>query len=198
MIISKRLSQCDGNSIYFTEQSHNSANNSTFSRIMVCDSNSIINGLYIRLPFHDVDIHEINDWGVCKQVAQYCIDDECNTANAGIVSAAREFESSVLQTYKNTFNVCANKTQCHHIADTLRSGNLKLGGGESQTTVESVGDNDHPVMQMMQTTTAPPQPQDQMQGRISMAAVKILLKISGVWETDKMFGITFKYVTTIE
>lgn len=176
MIIAKTPSHCDSNNIYFTEPLHNSANNSTFSRIMVCDSNSIINGVYIRLPLQDVSIHEISDWGVCKHIAQYRVD-----ANCAVNADVRKFETSVLQLYKNTFNVCA-KAQCCHIADTLLSGKLNLG---AESCATDIGEPD-PMMQ-----TASP---DQDRVRVSPTA-NVLLKISGVWETDKMFGITFKYIT---
>lgn len=208
MIIAKLISQCDINSIYFTELSHNSANNSTFSRIMACDPNSIINGLYVRLPLQDVDIHDISDWGVCKQVAQYRIDDNCNNANARIFSVVQDFESSVLQLYKNTFNVCASKTQCHHIADTLLSGILKLGGAGGGAGAGAGGGNSCDVLtdnagdintQATLTLTLTPSQsqQDKDQTRVSTGATgaNVLLKLSGVWETDKTFGITFKYVS---
>lgn len=191
MIIAKTPSQCDSNSIYFTEQIHNIVNNSTFSRIMVCDSNSIINGLYIRLPLHDVGIYEISDWGVCKHIAQYRID---VNNNADVVSTVREFEASVLQLYKQTFNVCS-KAQCTHIADTLLSGKLNLGAESHPHHTTDIGDTDVP-MQASAAEVVPYQEQGQCQAaRGSPVANVILLKISGVWETDKVFGVTFKYIT---
>lgn len=184
MIIAKTPSQCDSNSIYFTEQIHNIVNNSTFSRIMACDSNSVINGLYIRLPLHDVGIYEVSDWGVCKHIAQYRID---VNNNSDVVSTVREFEASVLQLYKQTFNVCSKKAQCSHIADTLLSGKLNLGA-ESHTT--DIGDTDAAALQVSAAEVP-----YQCQSRVLPVATVILLKISGVWETDKVFGVTFKYIT---
>lgn len=186
MIIAKLPSHCDCNSIYFTEPLHNISNNSTFSRIMICDSNSVINGLYIRLPLDDVSIHEISDWGgVCKHIAQYRTD---VTVNADAVFNVQAFESSVLQLYKTTFNICANKARCCHIADTLLSGKLNLG---AELHTADIGCDTDLALQL----AAAPDQEQQHRVRVSPAA-NVLLKISGVWETDKMFGITFKYITT--
>jgi hypothetical protein len=199
MIIVKSPDQCDIDNIYFTDAIHNSANNSTFSRVVSTDRFAAFNGLYIKLPLRKVNTAESGDRTNIKCIAHYNVDH-----NTKVISTIQAFERDVLALYLRTFNV-VDKDPCLHIADTLMSGSLRLGCEQhppdvAAASASSCGAGDDAEV----ATYACPCSRGYRRnhGAFSAddepcAADNIILKISGVWETDKTVGVTFKYVIAL-
>ena len=212
MIIVKSPEQCDLDDIYFTDAIHNAANNSTFSRVVSTDSVAALNGLYIKLPLHKARMIESGDRANIKCVAHYNVD-----RNARLISTIQALETGVLALYAKTFSVM-DKSQCFHITDTLMSGTLRLGceqhhpdaasGSACASVYASACAGDDPdtasltVDEMFATTaTATAATATAATATATATATttseNIILKISGVWETDKTVGITFKYIVAV-
>jgi hypothetical protein len=167
---------------------------------MSCEPEVNIIGLHIGLQLVNAAVQNVVDRGFCKLVARY---DPIDCVNREIIGAVQQIEQMILRLYQSTFKA-ANKGSCSHIYDTMMSGNLKIsngngvgvggvGGGGSQLEVvddEVVDDDDHDDddddVDMSEVSQ-----RDKDDG----GAPYIVLKISGVWETETTYGITFKYVT---
>jgi hypothetical protein len=206
MIIVKSPSQCEINHIYFTDAIHNAANNSTFSRIMSSNGFATLNGLYMKLPLHKVTVVENSSSDRThthlKSIAHYNAD-----YNADIISTIQTFENKILALYKKTFNI-ANKPHCLHITDTLLSGSLRLGcenhmdanatiSGAGANNAGAVDDPDVAVANYSSATRSGAVREREHDTALLFdeKSENIILKISGVWETDKTIGVMFKYIT---
>lgn len=200
MIIVKLPSQCEINHIYFTDAIHNAANNSTFSRIMSSNGFATLNGLYIKLPLHKVTVVENSSSDRTphthlKSIAHYNAD-----YNADIISTIQAFENKILALYKKTFNI-ANKPHCLHITDTLLSGSLRLGcenhmdANASISGANNAGALDDLDVVVANYSSATRSGREHDTELFDEKSENIILKISGVWETDKTVGVMFKYVT---
>jgi hypothetical protein len=199
MIIVKSPEQCDLDDIYFTDAIHNAANNSTFSRVVSTDSVAALNGLYIKLPLHKARMIESGDRANIKCVAHYNVD-----RNTRLISTIQALETGVLALYAKTFNVM-DKSQCFHITDTLMSGTLRLGceqhhpdaASASACAVACAGDDPDTASLTVDEMFATTATTATATATATTTSENIILKISGVWETDKTVGITFKYIVAV-
>lgn len=195
MIIVKSPNQCDINNIYFTDAVHNSANNSTFSRVVWTDNFAALSGLYIKLPLRKVKTVDSGD-RTNKCIAHYNVDH-----NMKVISTIQTFETNVLAAYLKTFNVI-DKDPCLHIADTLMSGVLRVGCEQHPPdAASSTAGDEHeaatytcPCSRNYRRSHDAASSVDEISDAV---AENIILKISGVWETDKTVGVTFKYVVAL-
>ena len=202
MIIVKSPNQCDINNIYFTDAVHNSANNSTFSRVVWTDNFAALSGLYIKLPLRKVKTVDSGD-RTNKCIAHYNVDH-----NMKVISTIQTFETNVLAAYLNTFNVI-DKDPCLHIADTLMSGLLRVGceqhppdaasstAGDEYEAATYASPCSRNYRRSHDAASTVDEISDAAAAAAAAAAENIILKISGVWETDKTVGVTFKYVVAL-
>lgn len=153
---------------------------------------------------------------------QYCT--EYNTEkNFAIIASIQQIEQDILRLYQHTVKP-VNKTPCCHIFETLLCGRLKIcanigasvGNPSNTIQIQQTGfddetesddlvapipspvedendDADRGVCQgecsdECRKLTQSQQPQQQQQSNI-------VLKISGVWESETTFGLTFKFIT---
>ena len=161
---------------------------------MSCEPEVNIIGLHIGLQLVNATVQNVVDRGFCKLVARY---DPNDCANREIIGAVQQIEQMILRLYQSTFKA-ANKGACSHIYDTMMSGNLKIsnwtggggGGGGGGSQLEVV-DDDVDMSEVSQRD----KDDGTSNNSIECGAPYIVLKISGVWETETTYGITFKYVT---
>lgn len=154
---------------------------------------------------------------------QYCTD--YNTEkNFAIIASIQQIEHDILRLYQRTIKP-VNKTPCCHIFDTVLCGRLKIctnigtsfgnlgstiqiqdAGDDDETESDEfvvigdeTGDADRSVCESVcsnecRKLTHPQHHQKQPQ-QPQQPQTTIVLKISGVWESEATFGLTFKFIT---
>ena len=210
MNIVRNPNQFDIRNTYFTDSLYNATTNSGFIRIVMCEPAMNTAGLHLRLQLSGATISRryqtqlpataatataTNNSAVpVSPVIQYCTD--YNTEkNFALIASIRQIEQDILRLYRHTFKP-ANKEPCSHIFDTLLCNRLKIcaniGASSVPTDAAKFGNpprfgTDKPVEQNDDAD-------DFTCDAVHEQTVPIVLKISGVWESEATFGLTFKFI----
>lgn len=200
--------QYRGDVVHFTDRVFNASNESVFSRITQCDECIMITDISVLLPLANVDTDRN-----CRTVANYYVSySKKNAYNLEITRNIQYIEQDILKQYGRTFDLI-NKHMCLNLSESLMRGKIKIancgsnnigggGGGDNSEGRDDYDyddidqrldnivhecDNDHDVTS--DKTDDFQSQQQQQQRRIS----NIILKISGIWETENEYGLTYKY-----
>jgi hypothetical protein len=200
--------QYRGDVVHFTERVFSASNESAFSRISQCDGCVMITGMSVLLQLSNVDnVDRTCRGGPCRTIASYS---KKNAYNLEITRNVQYIEQDILKQYGRTFDVL-DKSVCLNVSESLTRGKIKIancgngvgGGGSGDNdgrddyeydrdrdhqytdTGDIDGDND----ECYNDETSDKMDESQSQRRIS----NIVLKISGIWETEFEYGLTYKY-----
>jgi len=160
-------SQYNQDSIYFMESIINTImENSMFIKIIYSNNLITLNGLYLTL-----NLKIINSETYFKKI-KYTYDINHNYNNA-ILNKLYSIESSILDKYSS------NKTKKYILYNTLRTGILKIFPNQSNIHNNSV------VTPLISHTSS-------IQQNSNNQISSFILKISGIWENQTEYGITYK------
>jgi len=207
-----------GDVVHFTDRVFNPTNESAFSRIAQCDECVMINGISVLLPLANVDMPDRTCRGLtCRNVSNYASYSKKNAYNLEITRNIQYIEQDILKQYGRTFDIL-DKRMCLNLSETLLRGKIKIaicsgnsGGGagddndnesrddydyddrEQQCDYECGGDNDAISDKSDDFQLPHLQKQQQQQQQQTRRISNIILKISGIWETENEYGLTYKY-----
>lgn len=196
--------QYRGDVVHFTDRAFNATNESAFSRVAQCDDCVMITGISVLLPLSNVYKVDLTCKGpsACRVVSNYASYNKKNAYNVETTRNIQYIEQDILKQYGRTFDVL-DKTMCLNVSDSLMRGKIKIancGGdndsegrdgydcdyGKDRDNSESIDvDND----EYSKDDTSDKSDDFQLHRRIS----NIVLKISGIWETEFEYGLTYKY-----
>ncbi len=166
MNISKQLDQFNENYIYFCEPiKNNIMNEGNFIRILYSSPLFVLNGIYLSFNLNDVIIE--------KYYNKYkCIFNINN--HKDIIESIKIIEDSILKKCNIKNKIIQNK-----IYEQLNNGNIKIftdfkNKNDINSNINSNSNN------CVQT--------------ISSGVNTFLLKISGIWETEMNYGVTYKFI----
>lgn len=203
--------QYRGDVVHFTDRVFNPTNESAFSRIAQCDECVMINGISVLLPLANVDMAHRNCKGLtCKNVANYASYSKKNAYNLEITRNIKYIEQDILKQYGRTFDIL-DKRMCLNLSETLIRGKIKIAICSSNNGVGAGDDNDNEsrddydydkeqqcdyecgdndaISDKSDDFQLPHIQKQQQTRRIS----NIILTISGIWETENEYGLTYKY-----
>jgi hypothetical protein len=147
MNIVKKIEQYNENYLYFCDPiKNNIMNDGKFIRILYSSQYFILNGIYLYIPLHEINIE--------KYYNKY----KCNFnvfEHRDMIENIRAIEENILK----RVNI-KNKMPMNKIYEQLKNGNIKIFTNEL-----SFKSNNN----------------------------AFILKISGVWETDLQYGVTYKF-----
>jgi len=147
MNIVKKIDQYNENYLYFCDPiKNNIMNDGKFIRILYSSQYFILNGIYLYIPLHEINIE--------KYYNKY----KCNFnvfEHRDIIESIKTIEENILK----HVNI-KNKTPMNKIYEQLKNGNIKIFTNE---------------LSYKPTNNA------------------FILKISGVWETELHYGVTYKF-----
>ena len=212
MNIVKTPSQFNIRDTYFTDSLYNATNSSGFIRIVMCESAMNSAGLHLRLQLSDTIMRR--RFHSHASIMQYCT--EYNTEkNFACIASIQQIERDILNLYQRTFKP-VNKTPCSHIFETLLCGKLKIcanvgvpaatatataTAAATATATATAGmhetddDSYNYTHDCENTHAAECDSKWQHQPYQQQQPTAIVLKISGVWESETTFGLTFKFIT---
>lgn len=209
--------QYRGDVVHFTDRVFNASNESAFSRIAHCDDCVMITGISVLLSLSNVDNIDRNcKDSSCKFASScYASYNKKNAYNLEITRNIQYIEQDILKQYGRTFDIL-DKPMCLNVSDSLMRGKIKIAncGNNISSNIGCVGrggdndsesrygydydhdkdhdkcdnndaDNDH----FCNVNTS--DKLDDFQSHRSIS--NIVLKISGVWETEFEYGLTYKY-----
>lgn len=197
--------QYRGDVIHFTDRAFNATNESAFSRVAQCDDCVMITGISVLLPLSNVDKFDRVCKGPssCRFVSNYASYNKKNAYNVETTRNIQYIEQDILKQYGRTFDVL-DKNMCLGVSDSLMCGKIKIanyGGNDSEgrdgydCEYDKDPDNDNGESihvdndEYSKDDTSDKSDDFQLHRRIS----NIVLKISGIWETEFEYGLTYKY-----
>ena len=149
MSILKSLDQYNSNNLYFCDTIKNNVMpNGNFIRILYCMSNFTMNGVYLHIPFQNVEIEKY------YQKHKFIFDKEEHSEN---VKKIIEIEKNILGRINSAME---NKTPQFKVKEQVNNGYLKLHLNDMNFDTKNVS---------------------------------LVLKISGIWETEFNYGLTYKF-----
>jgi hypothetical protein len=210
MNIVKQLNQFNENSIYFCQPiKNNIIDNGVFIRLLYKINTFVLNGVYLLLPLKDVRIEKYYN----KQ--KYIFD---ITKNKDIIDKVKEIEETILKRAS-----IRNKTPLYKISENITHGNLKIINYNTQSplnntnscvnnsTVNNYINKEQSTKQFVQLSQqyyqyqvpqiqTPKILQTEQNSDITNINndIYVILKISGIWENENCYGLTFKCAKIIE
>lgn len=149
MSILKSLDQYNSNNLYFCDTIKNNVMpNGNFIRILYCMFNFTMNGVYLHIPFQNVEIEKY------YQKHKFIFDKE---EHGEIVKKIIEIEKNILSRIHGAME---NKTPQFKVKEQVNNGFLKLHLPDTIFDTKNVS---------------------------------LVLKISGIWETEFNYGLTYKF-----
>lgn len=185
--------QYRGDVVHFTDRVFNTSNESAFSRISQCDECVMIIGISVLLSLSNVDNADRNCRGVCKSFANYS---KKNVHNLEITRNVQYIEQDILNQYGRTFDVI-DKPMCLNVSESLMRGRIKISNcGNIDDRDEYDYDRDHGDNECdndeFYSDSNVSDKLDEFQAH-QRRITNIVLKISGIWETESEYGLTYKY-----
>lgn len=181
--------QYRGDIVHFTDRVFNTSNESAFSRIIQCDECVMITGISVLLLLSNVDSGEINCRGVCRNFANYS---KKNAHNLEITRNVQYIEQDILKQYGRTFDVL-DKPMCLNVSESLMRGRIKISNcdRDEYDYDRDHGDNECDNDEFYSDSNV----SDKLDEFHSnhRRITNIVLKISGIWETESEYGLTYKY-----
>jgi len=145
MYLVKNIDQYDENNIFFCEPiKNNIMNDGNFIRILYSNKYFILNGIYLLLPFNDINSEKYYN----KYKCLFNI-----VTHKDLIDNIKKIEENILR--KLEFY---NKTPQYKIYEQIKNGNIKIFCDDIPTS-----------------------------------SCFFVLKISGVWETQNSYGLTYKF-----
>jgi len=172
MNIVKQVNQFNENNIFFCQPiKNNIIENGVFIRILYKINTFVLNGIYLLLPLKDVRIEKYYN----KQ--KYIFD---INKNKQVLEKVKEIEETILKKAG-----IRNKSPLFKISENITHGNLKIINYniQSTTTKEQNKYEDHLE-------------EDGDSLKVSNE-LTVMLKISGIWENENCYGVTFKCSKTM-
>jgi hypothetical protein len=206
--------QYRGDVVHFTDRVFNASNESAFSRITHCDDCVMIAGISVLLSLSNVDKVDRNCRSSSCKITPSCYAsyNKKNAYNLEITRNIQYIEQDILKQYGRTFDIL-DKPMCLNVSDSLMRGKIKIancannignnGNNNNSNDSESrdgyeheydrerdIGEtNDVDNDDCCNDNTSDKSEEFQPHRRIS----NIVLKISGIWETEFEYGLTYKY-----
>jgi hypothetical protein len=182
--------------VCFLETRKNMVIEGSFTKIIYSDSVVSLNGLYIHCPLEPTQVpmfplagstgpthsfsgitqvrpttmatYQENGMTIVTRKIAYVFS-LMNATNIHFVKELNRIEHELIEYYKEYFKI--NKTNTYSLRNQLKTGNIRV--------IQKV-----PVTNAEQVTKAAPAPTPNK---------PLIIKISGVWETDISIGITYKF-----
>ena len=149
MNIIKKINQFDIDNVYFCDPiKNNIMNDSLFIRILYSNNLFMLNGVYLLITFHNLNIE--------KYYNKY----RCNfdvTLHKDLIEQIKMIEEHIL-----CKNKMKEKIPIFKIFEHVKNGNIKI----FSDNIETINN-------------------------------QFLLKISGMWETDTNYGLTYKFINIV-
>lgn len=146
MNIIKQINQFNIDNVYFCDPiKNNIVTDGTFIRILYSNNLFMLNGIYLLIPFQNLNIEK------------YYNKFRCNfdiSNHRDLIDNLKLIEEQILQK-----NIIKNKIPIFKIYEHIKNGNIKIFS-ENMDTINNL----------------------------------FLLKISGIWETDINYGVTYKFI----
>jgi hypothetical protein len=172
MNIVKQVNQFNENNIFFCQPiKNNIIENGVFIRILYKINTFVLNGIYLLLPLKDVRIEKYYN----KQ--KYIFD---INKNKQVLEKVKEIEETILKKAG-----IRNKTPLFKISENITHGNLKI-----------INYNIQPTTSKEQFKYGDQLEEDGDSPKISND-LTVMLKISGIWENENCYGVTFKCSKTM-
>jgi hypothetical protein len=184
MNIVKQLNQFNESNIFFCQPiKNNIIENGVFIRILYKINTFVLNGVYLLLPLYDVRIEKYYN----KQ--KYIFD---VNKNRHIVDKVKEIEETILK------KACiTNKTPSFKISENITHGNLKIINYNSHSQNNNVNKY-YANIDYVQTNQLQIEQEQSNDASKTNNNILVILKISGIWENDTSYGLTFKCSKTME
>ena len=210
--------QYRGDVVHFTDRVFNASNESAFSRITQCDDCVMIAGISLLLSLSNVD--NGNADRNCRDSSGkftstcYASYNKKNAYNLEITRNIQYIEQDILKQYGRTFDIL-DKPMCLNVSDSLMRGKIKIanfgniinansgcGGRGGDNDSESRYDyeydrdrdncdNNDAENDVCCNNVNTSDKLDDFQSHKCIS--NIVLKISGIWETEFEYGLTYKY-----
>lgn len=146
MNIIKRINQFNIDNVYFCDPiKNNIVTDGTFIRILYSNKLFMLNGIYLLIPFQNLNIEK------------YYNKFRCNfdiSNHRDLIDSLKLIEEQILQK-----NIIKNKIPIFKIYEHIKNGNIKIFS-ENIDNINNL----------------------------------FMLKISGIWETDINYGVTYKFI----
>jgi len=160
------ISQFQSEYIQFLETKKNVIMEGNFTKLIYSDNCVTMNGLYLRFPLQYFSVEKLSNKHIVKFHPH---------TNSQIIKDVYEIENYLLDYYRKYYH--CKKEQFYSLHEQLSQGNIKLykeyvsdGGFEySPSTFKTIEKKTNPTPKMM-------------------------IKISGIWETSTQIGVTFKFI----
>jgi len=176
MNIVKQVNQFNENNIFFCQPiKNNIIENGVFIRILYKINTFVLNGIYLLLPLKDVRIEKYYN----KQ--KYIFD---INKNKQVLGKVKEIEETILKKAG-----IRNKSPLFKISENITHGNLKIINYNIQSTTSKEQFN----------TQNKYEDHLEEDGDIprTTSDLSVVLKISGIWENENCYGVTFKCSKTM-
>lgn len=182
-------SKIDWNHLFITEKKKNIVIDGHFSKLIYSDESSIINGIFIHVGFLENKYEDTEDIGV----AQYAMRNSKHTLSQfqketfyldNTLAINKKQIEKIIQLEENILNYYGFFLQ-HGIGDNKKIANYGLrtqlmSGIIKVHTTEINNDVANEIMQYDKNDSIH----------------HFVLKISGIWETNQTYGITYKFLFT--
>lgn len=187
--ICQKIEQYDKNGVYLCDPIRNNIiNDGNFIRILYSNSLFTLNGIYILFPLNVLSIEKYYNKLKCNfNISQH----------KSLIEQIRMIEYDILK------KVCKNKIPHYKIFDQLKNGNIKIFNDEvsfwNEDPVKNNNSMTPPSSNELHTNTSHPVPSGFDGGSKNHAktineSLEFILKISGIWESEMNYGITFKFI----
>jgi hypothetical protein len=203
--------QVDEQNISFLETKKNNIIDGNFTKIIYKDTFVTVNGIYLLFPIITTSIDKSND----KSNAYF---NPKIAANSSVINHISDIESKIIECYKHEYHV-SHKKNMSTLFNQLYNGKIKLYKETNYTTKYTPVENGMRSLRdsfQKSTSDMSYNSTDDLGGteasfarrsdevfsgklsRISSFSTetpsKIVLKISGIWETTNEIGITYKFL----
>jgi len=155
--------------IHFLDKKRNIIMDGEFTKIIFSDELITINGFYILC---NMQFHISSDKNVLNKNILYF--QPYHSSNIPLLKIYSELEKQILDYYKECYG--SVKTPVYSLHNQLHSGNVRIYKSFNATP---------------ETSLPPPPPPG-----FSILPKQYSIKISGIWETDRNIGITYKFLET--
>jgi len=146
MNIIKQINQFNIDNVYFCDPiKNNIVTDGTFIRILYSNNLFMLNGIYLLIPFQNLNIE--------KYYNKFRCNFDINN-HRDLIDHLKLIEEQILQK-----NIIKNKIPIYKIYEHIKNGNIKI----FSENIENINN-------------------------------LFLLKISGIWETDINYGVTYKFI----
>jgi hypothetical protein len=177
--------QVDEKNISFLETKKNNIIDGNFTKIIYKDTFVTVNGIYLLFPITISSVDKTND----KSNVYF---NPKITANSSAINHISDVEGKIIDCYKQEYHI-SHKKNMSTLFNQLYNGKIKLYK-ETNYTLKYTSMRDSFQKNALDTSFNSIEDIPRPSSAVSESPGKIVLKISGIWETAHEIGITYKFL----